>query len=80
MEDDIFASTPGKPALDRAEVTQTIDNADGALPIDYAEVSITRLMFRDGASEYSINGHKARLLDVQELMKLADESAEPALA
>jgi len=68
MEDVIFAGSPGKPPLGRAEVTLTIDNADGALPIEYTEVSITRLMFRDGASEYSINGAKCRLIDVQELM------------
>ncbi len=68
MEDVIFAGTPGKAPLGRAEVTLTIDNTDGALPIEYAEVSITRLMFRDGASEYSINGTKCRLVDVQELM------------
>ena len=68
MEDVIFAGTPGKPALGRAEVTLTIDNADGALPIEYAEVSIRRLMFRDGASEYAINGSRCRLVDVQELM------------
>jgi len=68
MEDVIFAGTPGKAPLGRAEVTLTIDNADGALPIEYAEVSLTRLMFRDGASEYFINGSRCRLVDVQELM------------
>ena len=68
MEDVIFAGTPGRPPLGRAEVTLTIDNHDGALPIEYAEVSITRLMFRDGASEYAINGSRCRLVDVQELM------------
>ena len=68
MEDVIFAGTPGKAPLGRAEVTLTIDNTDGALPIEYAEVSVTRLMFRDGASEYSINGTKCRLVDIQELM------------
>ncbi len=68
MEDVIFAGTPGKPPLGRAEVTLTIDNADGALPIEYAEVSISRLMFRSGESEYSINGNRCRLVDVQELM------------
>jgi chromosome segregation protein len=68
MEDVIFAGSPGRPPLGRAEVTLTIDNADGALPVEYAEVSITRLMFRDGASEYAINGSRCRLVDVQELM------------
>ena len=56
MEDVIFAGTSGRAPLGRAEVTLTIDNSDGALPIDYSEVSITRRMFRDGAGEYEING------------------------
>ncbi|WNV74492.1 chromosome segregation protein SMC [Geodermatophilus sp. DSM 44513] len=68
MEDVIFAGTAGRPALGRAEVTLTIDNADGALPIDYTEVSITRRMYRSGESEYEINGDRVRLLDVQELL------------
>src|SRR4051794_36691798 len=68
MEDVIFAGTAGRPALGRAEVVLTIDNTDGALPIDYAEVTISRLMFRSGHSEYAINGTPCRLLDVQELL------------
>ncbi|MPZ65095.1 MAG: chromosome segregation protein SMC [Pseudonocardiaceae bacterium] len=68
MEDVIFAGTAGRSPLGRAEVTLTVDNADGALPIEYGEVSITRRMFRDGASEYEINGSSCRLLDVQELL------------
>ncbi|MDQ3826903.1 MAG: AAA family ATPase, partial [Actinomycetota bacterium] len=68
MEDVIFAGTADRPPLGRAEVTLTIDNSDGALPIDYTEVSVTRRMFRDGASEYEINGSSCRLLDVQELL------------
>ena len=68
MEDVIFAGTSGRAPLGRAEVTLTIDNADGALPIEYSEVSITRRMFRDGASEYEINGSSCRLLDIQELL------------
>ena len=68
MEDVIFAGTADRPPLGRAEVTLTIDNSDGALPIDYTEVSITRRMFRDGASEYEINGSSCRLLDIQELL------------
>jgi chromosome segregation protein len=68
MEDVIFAGTAGRAPLGRAEVTLTIDNNDDALPIEYAEVSITRRMFRDGASEYEINGTSARLLDIQELL------------
>lgn len=68
MDDVIFAGTAERPPLGRAEVTLTIDNRDGALPIDYDEVSITRRMFRDGAGEYEINGKACRLLDIQELL------------
>ncbi|NMN99710.1 chromosome segregation protein SMC [Gordonia sp. TBRC 11910] len=68
MEDVIFAGTSGRPPLGRAEVTLTIDNSDGALPIEYSEVSVTRRMFRDGAGEYEINGNSCRLMDVQELL------------
>lgn len=68
MEDVIFAGAGERKPLGRAEVTLTIDNSDGALPIDYTEVSVTRRMFRDGASEYEINGARARLMDVQELL------------
>ncbi len=68
MEDVIFAGTSGRPPLGRAEVALTIDNADGALPIEYAEVTISRTMFRNGGSEYAINGSPCRLLDVQELL------------
>jgi chromosome segregation protein len=68
MEDVIFAGTAGRAPLGRAEVTLTIDNSDGALPIDYTEVSITRRMFRSGESEYEINGNSCRLLDIQELL------------
>ncbi len=68
MEDVIFAGTSGRPPLGRAEVQLTIDNADGALPIEYAEVTISRTMFRNGGSEYAINGSSCRLLDVQELL------------
>ncbi|MDN5570141.1 MAG: AAA family ATPase, partial [Propionibacteriaceae bacterium] len=68
MEDVIFAGTAGRAPLGRAEVSLTIDNTDGALPIEYTEVTISRTMFRSGGSEYAINGHAARLLDVQELL------------
>ncbi|MCH0541261.1 chromosome segregation protein SMC [Streptomyces sp. MUM 203J] len=68
MEDVIFAGTTGRPPLGRAEVSLTIDNSDGALPIDYTEVTITRIMFRGGSSEYQINGDTCRLLDIQELL------------
>ncbi|CAL9540054.1 Chromosome partition protein Smc [Streptomyces sp. enrichment culture] len=68
MEDVIFAGTTGRPPLGRAEVSLTIDNSDGALPIEYSEVTLTRIMFRNGGSEYQINGDTCRLLDVQELL------------
>jgi chromosome segregation protein len=68
MEDVIFAGTSGRAPLGRAEVVLTIDNTDGALPIDYAEVTISRTMFRNGGSDYQINGQNCRLLDVQELL------------
>ncbi|GAA4695686.1 chromosome segregation protein SMC [Nocardioides nanhaiensis] len=68
MDDVIFAGTSGRPPLGRAEVLLTIDNSDGALPIEYAEVTISRTMFRSGGSEYAINGTACRLLDVQELL------------
>ncbi len=68
MEDVIFAGTSGRPPLGRAEVLLTIDNTDGALPIEYSEVTISRTMFRSGGSEYAINGTPCRLLDVQELL------------
>ncbi len=68
MEDVIFAGTAERQPLGRASVSLTIDNTDGALPIDYTEVTISRTMFRTGGSEYTINGQKCRLLDIQELL------------
>ena len=68
MEDVIFAGTSGRAPLGRAEVSVTIDNADGVLPIDFAEVTITRVLFRNGSSEYQLNGETTRLLDIQELL------------
>src|SRR3712207_1627605 len=68
MEDVIFAGTSTRGPLGRAEVQLTIDNSDGALPIEYSEVTISRTLFRNGGSEYAINGSTVRLLDVQELL------------
>ena len=68
MEDVIFAGTSSRAPLGRAEVVLTIDNSDGALPIDYSEVTISRTMFRNGGSEYAINGNTARLLDIHDLL------------
>jgi chromosome segregation protein len=68
MDDVIFAGTAGRPALGRAEVSLTIDNTSGVLPIEFSEVTITRTLFRNGDSEYAINGAPCRLLDIQELL------------
>ena len=68
MEDVIFAGTASRKALGRAEVSLTIDNSDGLLPIDFTEVTVTRTLFRSGDSEYAINGVACRLLDIQELL------------
>ncbi|MBT1165745.1 chromosome segregation protein SMC [Bifidobacterium simiarum] len=68
MEDVIFAGTSSRPALGRAQVSLTIDNTDRALDIDYTEVTISRTLFRNGGSQYAINGSPCRLLDIQELL------------
>ncbi|MEX2292849.1 MAG: chromosome segregation protein SMC [Acidimicrobiales bacterium] len=68
MDDVIFAGTSKRPALGRAEVSLTIDNSAGLLPIDFTEVTITRTLFRTGDSEYAINGVPCRLLDIQDLL------------
>jgi chromosome segregation protein len=68
MEDVIFAGSADRPALGRAEVSLTIDNRAGRLPGGLAEITITRTLFRNGDSEYALNGQPCRLLDVQELL------------
>jgi len=68
MDDVIFAGTAKRPALGRAEVTLTLDNSAGLLPVEFSEVSVSRTLFRTGESEYAINGVQCRLLDVQELL------------
>ena len=68
MQDVIFAGTGSRGALGRAEVALTIDNSAGLLPIEYTEVTVTRLLYRSGESEYAINGTPCRLLDIQELL------------
>ncbi len=68
MDDVIFAGTTAKPALGRAEVSLTIDNHSGTLPVEFSEVKITRTLFRTGESEYSLNGVSCRLLDITELL------------
>ena len=68
MDDVIFAGTATRPALGRAEVTLTIDNSAGLLPIEFSEVTVRRTLFRSGDSEYAINNVPCRLLDVHELL------------
>jgi len=68
MDDVIFAGTDKRSALGRAEVSLTIDNSDGMVPIEFNEVTLTRTLFRTGESEYSINNVPCRLLDIQELL------------
>src|SRR6478735_1898769 len=68
MDDVIFAGTDKRSALGRAEVSLTIDNSDGLVPIEFNEVTITRTLFRTGESDYSINNVPCRLLDIQELL------------
>ena len=68
MDDVIFAGSSKRPALGRAEVSLTIDNSDGMLPIEFTEVTLSRTLFRSGDSEYAINGVPCRLLDIQELL------------
>jgi chromosome segregation protein len=68
MDDVIFAGTATRPKVARAEVTVTFDNRDGFLPLDLTEVALTRRLFRDGTSEYELNGTQCRLLDLQELL------------
>lgn len=68
MDDVIFAGTGKRSALGRAEVSLTIDNSDGRIPVEFTEVTITRTLFRTGESEYAINGVSCRLLDIQDLL------------
>jgi chromosome segregation protein len=76
MEDVIFAGSGTKPALGMAEVRLTIDNSAGLLPVEFSEVTISRTLFRSGASEYQLNGSSCRLLDIQELLSDAGVGRE----
>ncbi|MGH2445904.1 MAG: AAA family ATPase, partial [Candidatus Limnocylindria bacterium] len=67
-DDVIFAGSEQRKAQGMAEAVLTLDNADGWLPIDFAEVSIGRRAYRSGESEYLINGARARLRDVVDLL------------
>jgi chromosome segregation protein len=68
MADVVFAGSASRPALGRAAVEITIDNAAGTLPIEFSEVTVSRAMFASGENEYAINGVACRALDIQELL------------
>ncbi len=68
MEDIIFAGTTKRKPTGMAEVTLTLDNTSGKLPIDYSEVSVTRRVYRSGESEYYINKSLCRLKDIKEIL------------
>ncbi len=68
MEDVIFSGSADKNALGAAEVSITLDNSDGAIPIDFSEVTITRRLYRSGESEYLLNRNPCRLIDIQEMI------------
>ena len=68
MEDVIFAGSSGRGGAGLAEVDLVLDNSDGTLPVDYDEVAITRRMYRNGESEYLINGTVARRMDVLDIL------------
>lgn len=68
MEDVIFAGSSARQAVGVAEVDLVLDNSDGALPLEFNEVTITRRMYRSGESEYLINQSPARLMDILDLL------------
>ncbi|MFZ3031524.1 MAG: AAA family ATPase [Candidatus Moraniibacteriota bacterium] len=70
-EDVIFAGTDQKGRLGAASVTLYFDNSDKRIPIEFAEVSITRKIYRSGESEYLINGSRVRLMDIVDLLAKA---------
>ncbi|MDD6578257.1 MAG: chromosome segregation protein SMC, partial [Lachnospiraceae bacterium] len=67
MQDVIFAGTENRHPLSYAYVAITLDNSDHVLPIEYAEVTVARRVYRSGESEYLLNGSPCRLKDVNEL-------------
>ncbi len=66
--DMIFAGSPTKPRAGMANAILTLDNRDGWLPIDYAEVEIGRKAYRSGENEYFLNGSRVRLRDIRDLL------------
>ncbi len=69
MEDVIFNGTEKRRRLAFCEVTLVFDNEDRALSIDFAEVSVTRRVYRSGDGEYKINGTSCRLRDIVDLFR-----------
>jgi chromosome segregation protein len=67
MADVIFSGTQNRQALNMAEVTLTIENNRGILPVEYSEVAITRRIYRSGESEYRVNKVPCRLRDIHHL-------------
>jgi chromosome segregation protein len=67
MQDVIFSGTQNRQPLNMAEVTLTIENNKGVLPVEYSEVAITRRIYRSGESEYRINKVPCRLRDIHNL-------------
>ncbi|MBO5142912.1 MAG: chromosome segregation protein SMC [Clostridia bacterium] len=67
LEDVIFAGTQARKSVSFAEVSITMDNQDGKLPVDYSEVTVTRRVYRSGESEFFINKNQCRLKDIVEL-------------
>ena len=66
-QDIIFAGTQNRKSLGFAEASLVFDNSDGALPIEYSEVTITRKIYRSGETGYYINKVQCRLKDIVEL-------------
>jgi len=67
MEDIIFAGSDTRKPVGYSEVSLTLDNSDGTLPLDFTEVTVTRRLNRSGESEYYINRQPCRLKDITEL-------------
>ncbi len=72
QEDVIFAGGKDRAAVGMAEVVLTLDNEERWLPLDFAEVEIARRVYRNGDSEYLLNGSRVRLRDVIDLLMKGD--------
>ncbi|HZO06402.1 MAG TPA: AAA family ATPase [Solirubrobacterales bacterium] len=75
-EDVIFVGSQGRQPLGLAEVSLTLDNSEGRIPLDYQEVRVTRRLYRSGEAEYLVNGSKVRLKDIHEWLLHAALDAE----